>query len=55
MNDMGTQMTIQKIKAKHGGNIRETIREVCSVMDEADERFLQMSQAYPEERDLIVR
>jgi hypothetical protein len=55
MNDMGTQMNIQKIKARHMGNIRETIREVCELMDETDDRFLQMSQAYPEERDLIVR
>ena len=55
MNDMGTQMSIQRIKASHQGNVRDTIRDVCLTMDQADERFLQMSLAYPEERDLIVR
>lgn len=55
MNDMGTQMTIQKLKAKHQGNVRETIKEACEYFDETDERFLRMSKAYPEEMDLLVR
>ena len=47
-------MTIQKIKAKHP-NLREAINAVCEYMDETDDRFLKMSESYPEERDLIVR
>jgi len=48
-------MTLQKLKAKHQGNVRDTIREACEYFDETDERFLRMSEAYPEERDLLVR
>lgn len=55
MNDMGTQMTLQKLKAKHQGNVRETIKEACEYFDETDDRFLRMSESYPEERDLLVR
>jgi hypothetical protein len=55
LNDLGTQMTLQKLKAKHQGNVRDTIREACEYFDETDEHFLRMSEAYPEERDLLVR
>ena len=45
MGDMGTQMTIQKIKSKcsqSAGSIRDTIAEVVEMFDEKDERFLKM-------------
>lgn len=55
LNDLGTQMTLQKLKAKHQGNVRDAIREACEHFEETDERFLRMSEGYPEERDLLVR
>lgn len=48
-------MTIQKIKARNQGAVRETIIEACEMFDEQDDRFLKMTQAYPEERELVVR
>ena len=48
-------MTLQKLKAKHQGSVRDTIREACEHFEETDERFLRMSEGYPEERDLLVR
>jgi hypothetical protein len=35
--------------------VRETIKEACEYFDETDDRFLRMSESYPEERDLLVR
>jgi hypothetical protein len=37
------------------GNVRDAIMEACEYFDETDESFLCMPEAYPEERDLIVR
>ena len=54
-HDMGTQMALQKIKAKHGGSMREAIAEVNEVFEEKDERFEKMGRFFREERDLLVR
>jgi hypothetical protein len=56
MGDMGTQMTIQKIKSKSGiSKIKEVMEELTEMFDEKDPRFESMSKYYPEERDLILR
>ena len=56
MGDMGTQMTIQKIKSKSGiSGIKEVMEELTEMFNEKDPRFENMSKYYPEERDLILR
>ncbi len=53
INDMGTQMLIQKVKNRCQQDVRETIRVVKEEIE--DERFVKMGEYYEEERDAVLR
>ena len=53
LNDMGTQMLIQRIKGKCHMDIRATVKALEDEIE--DERYEKMGEFFREERDAILR
>ncbi len=56
MNDMGTQMLIQRLARENGNTITEDlIKEVCEKLNEKDQRSERMGKWFREEQEIKVR